>query len=279
MPSQKPFRRWELPKSQTDKLGLCVFVIGGIFLLWYEALHILPTYYPDESSIMKYVHYFAAFVFAFNIYGNMFFLITTDISGRHLLFPSGPSQDGWKYCEKSQCNIPARAHYCKLCQIPVLRRDHHCWFAGYCVGYHNHRYYIAMVTYITLAALYCNIFNASFVFQVKNGITFWNLLSFIGPQFGLLFGYLTWYEFFITLLSSIGFILLLLFSWLLEIQIVQIFSGQTRYERKMNIRDYNMGLKQNIAELLGPRWYLVFLSPWIPCELPGDGLSFPSKGK
>ena len=28
-------------------------------------------------------------------------------------------------------------HYCKVCRATVLKRDHHCYFYGVCVGYYN----------------------------------------------------------------------------------------------------------------------------------------------
>ena len=31
----------------------------------------------------------------------------------------------------------ARVHYCSICKATVLKRDHHCFFYGLCVGYYN----------------------------------------------------------------------------------------------------------------------------------------------
>ncbi len=38
----------------------------------------------------------------------------------------------WKWCEKCEQNQPPRAHHCKVCDVCVLKRDHHCFFTGKC---------------------------------------------------------------------------------------------------------------------------------------------------
>jgi len=37
---------------------------------------------------------------------------------------------------------------------------------------------------------------------------------------------------------------------------------------------YNVGWKDNIKEVLGERWYLTWLVPYIKSQLPNDGISW-----
>lgn len=282
-PPARPVRlRLEAPRSGSDCIAVLVFILGGVFLLWYEVYHILPTYYsnhsnPDTQQEIR-IHYAFAIFFAVNIYGNMFKVMTTDCSkNRYMYMSSSLLPDGWRYCPECDLNLPPRSHHCKICDTCILKRDHHCWFAGCCIGYHNHRYYVAMVTHMVIAGLYCNIFNLSFVVSVKGHLTLYTFLSYIGPHFGWMFGYYDLYTFAITGMTSVGTVLLFLFSWLLYIQVTQIIRGGTQFECKKNIKIYNLGLRQNIREILGKRWYFVLLFPWIPSPLLGTGNQFIMK--
>ena len=279
---KKPIKvRLKLPRTWKDRGSLLVFIFGGIFLLWYELCHILPTYYPDDSQnefLEIYSHIFCAAFFAINIYGNMFKLVTTETSRERFHFFSGSLlPEGWRYCHDCDMNLPPRSHHCKLCDICILKRDHHCWFAGYCIGYHNHRYYVAMVFHMVCAGLYCNIFNLTFVVSVKGTLTLYTFMSYFAPHAGWMFGYNDKYVMAITALTTVGTALLFIFSMMLFTQIRQIIYGQTQHEMKKEIYIYNQGVSRNFLEVLGKRWYLVLLFPWIPSPLYGDGVLFHVK--
>ena len=276
-----PSSRFRLPNTWSDLVAFLLFHFGGVFLLWYELFHILPTYYPaasDKYLLECYIHYIVAIFFAVNIYGNMFKLVTTETSIRRFHFFSGSLlPDGWRYCPDCDLNLPPRSHHCKLCDECILQRDHHCWFAGYCIGYHNYRYYVVMVTHMVLAGLYCNIFNLTFVVTVKGSLTLFTFLSYVAPHFGWMFGYYDKYVLCVTALTTIGTVLLFIFSWLLYIQLVQIVYGQTKYEQKKGIFVFNQGVFHNFREVFGRRWFLVFWFPWIQSPLYGDGVMFHKK--
>lgn len=266
-------RRWALPKGPSDRVALAVFSVGGIYLLWYELYIVLGTYQQEQKTPVT-LHYAIAAFLAVNIYGNMFELITSDVAGSGSIFPSGPPLKGWRYCPVCVRNLPPRSHHCIKCNVCILKRDHHCWFAGYCIGYHNHRYYVALVIHIVIAAVYCDILNFSFVSSVKGEIGVWNMLSFLAPHVGWILGYCSGYTAFVTFMTTTGYLLTFLFLWLLYIQVVQIFGGQSRYERKKGIKRYHLGWKQNLIEVCGKNWYIIVLCPWLPSPLVGDGTEF-----
>lgn len=286
-PAGPVMNRLHLPRNKYDALGILTVIFGGLFLLWYEIFHILPTYYPavdknqeeEMTQLLELcIHYAIAAYFAMSIYGNMYKVITTNTSkSRFRFISSSLLPEGWRYCSECDLNLPPRSHHCKLCDTCILKRDHHCWFTGCCIGYYNHKYYVAMVLQMFLAALYCNIFNLTFVVSVKGHLTLYTFLSYIGPHMGWLLGYYDFYVFLITLLTTVGTVLLGLLSWLLYIQVCQIIFGQTRYECKKNIKKYSFGILHNTKEVLGKRWYLVFLFPWIQSPLVGSGTQFKVK--
>ena len=255
---------------------MCVFLLGGVFLLWYELCHVAIFYHTDWS--WTYVcHYFLSVFFAINIYGNWLMLIFTNTTGKDVIFPSGPPPTGWRYCEKCFSNAPTRSHHCPACNVCILRRDHHCWFAGTCVGYSNHRYFFVLCVHMVAASLYCNIYNWSFVHHVKGHVTIVHLVSYLIPHVTFLFGYETPYTFFVTAISMLGFLLAVLFFCLLCVQIMQLFNGQTMYERKKGVFYYNQGFKANLRDIVGYRMFLTVLCPLVPSRLPGDGIHFTSQ--
>ncbi|GLH03261.1 Palmitoyltransferase, partial [Gryllus bimaculatus] len=53
-----------------------------------------------------------------------------------------------------------------------------------------------------------------------------------------------------------------------------LFKGSVTYEMNHNITDYNKGLKNNVACVFGKRWFISWLCPLIPSELPNDGVNW-----
>jgi len=41
----------------------------------------------------------------------------------------------WKLCVVCEAVTPPRAWHCNICNVCVLKREHHCMFVGYCVGH------------------------------------------------------------------------------------------------------------------------------------------------
>ncbi|KAF5326794.1 hypothetical protein D9619_004046 [Psilocybe cf. subviscida] len=48
----------------------------------------------------------------------------------------------YRYCCSEQLVKPFRADHCRICDMCVLRYDHHCSWIGQCVGARNHKFFI-----------------------------------------------------------------------------------------------------------------------------------------
>lgn len=271
-------QKLKMPHTAKDFLAMGVFFFGGIFLLWYELIHVSTHNFP-QWTLLYTCHLLIAIYFAINIYGNWFMAFLTASSGHNIIFPSGPTPPGWRYCDRCIANRPPRSYHCPVCEECILKRDHHCWLVGRCIGYSNHRYFFALAVHMFLAGVYCNIYNWNFVWSVRGKVTFLNILSFIFPHFTTLIGNETLYTCFISTVSMIGFVLTFLCSWLLQVQMTLLKSGQTQFEKKKGITEYNQNLWTNVDDILGHRKFLVLFWPWLRSNLPGDGLTFHSQSQ
>ena len=65
------------------------------------------------------------------------------------------------------------------------------------------------------------------------------------------------------------------FAALLAYHVRNLIKGQLTHENSHGIHKYNLGLKGNLRAVLGDRWVVAWLFPWIPSKIPGDGLTFP----
>ena len=273
---RKALRNPNFGKTNADKIASSVFLIGGVFTMWYELYHVMPTYQLAVSTQM-FNYFMAAWCFT-GALTNWYKLISTRTFAYSVELNDRKESD-WRYCERCFQFSPPRCHHCTVCNVCVLKRDHHCWFAGCCIGFSNQRFYICMVVYIWLAALYSNVFNALYVYRVMGGFGLSSIFSLAFPHGAAVLGLVDFHQFCISVVSFIGFALLFLFSWLLQIQLTQMYHGQTKHERKQGITQYDLGWRKNVEEVLGHRYKLVLLWAWIPSQLLGDGVTFTKEAK
>lgn len=145
--------------------------------------------YVHSSQQWHLFHSVAGSFIVHNILGNLWLLIATDTSTRSVVL-SSVLRPGWRFCAVCEANAPPRAFHCPTCRVCVLKRDHHCAFAGKCVGYHNFRYFWSLLVYVAVGALYASALNQLFIWDVLGGFTLRNVLRHTFPFAFWLFGHL-----------------------------------------------------------------------------------------
>lgn len=264
-----------VPRKGSDAVAFFFMVIMLFVIALFEVFIVLPLYHEPFTKWYM-IHVFCGLFIFFNVFANLFKVVFTDITGKNLGMPSVLKPD-WSYCPFCKLNAPPRSRHCHVCDECVLKRDHHCIFAGKCVGFANYRYYIFLALYLWLGALYANIFHHEYVTEVVGGFGLGTLVTLFVPVLAWLLGYTTLYEFFVTFMTGLSIFSLVLFTGLLFFQSGIIFRGQTSHERKKNKRDYDQGWRQNVKEVLGEKWYVAWLWPSIKSPLPGDGTNFKQR--
>ena len=190
-----------------------------------------------------------------------------------------------------------------VCGVCVLKREHHCMFAGYCVGHFNHRFFVLFLAWLWLGVLYCTYLNSLYVWTgeiyhfVNIWFTFhrrvrecvpvrhvqvclppshphvWNgLVLDSGDEKYPLLMFFNWNNQVAIFFWSVHVAALLLTTVLLVYHVRLIQTGATTFEANRKINSYNLGWRQNWREVLGERWYLALVNPFVKSKLPHNGV-------
>ncbi|KAL1456419.1 hypothetical protein WDU94_001150 [Cyamophila willieti] len=246
--------------------GFLVIIIPLVF--WFETRTVLPAMYPDFGFWQVY-HTIVAILLLFEIVSNFLYIILVDTSIYSVTMPA-ELKEGWWFCAPCESVAPPRSYHCHMCDVCILKRDHHCRFSACCIGHYNHRYFMLFLFYLTVATIYATYFN---LFFILNYINFnWGLLlKVFFPLAFLVFGLDTSTNhvylviFIVVLVGSLVSLLLLIYHLTL------IQCGVLTFEKNRKLKGYNLGLKANIEQVFGTRWYLVWLGPFVESPLPSNG--------
>ncbi|XP_050501073.1 probable palmitoyltransferase ZDHHC24 [Diabrotica virgifera virgifera] len=251
------------------------FVTGFLLVMipvvyYFELFVVLPRYYIQWSASYNF-HFLTGTIILFNICTNLVAIAMCDTSIRGRVLPTDLKPD-WKFCSVCESLAPPRSWHCSVCNVCILKRDHHCMFTSYCVGLENHRYFMVFLLYMLIATLYASFYNMRFI---SHFITFdfsWKSIFKIVFPLATLFMDWTQNQLFIFL------ILIVLFGAgfsgaLLYFHVDLMFRSVVTHERN-TVSKYDRGRLENVKLVLGEKWYLVWLSPWIESKLPCDGINW-----
>nr|XP_006632439.1 PREDICTED: palmitoyltransferase ZDHHC22 [Lepisosteus oculatus]XP_015205892.1 PREDICTED: palmitoyltransferase ZDHHC22 [Lepisosteus oculatus]XP_015205894.1 PREDICTED: palmitoyltransferase ZDHHC22 [Lepisosteus oculatus] len=156
-------------------------------------------------------------------------------------------------------------HFCKLCKKVILKRDHHCFFTGNCIGNKNMRYFIMFCIYTSGTCLYSLVLGVAYL-TVEYSISFENPLTFL-TLLPLSIGY-----FFLGAVSGLQFFLvLMLYVWLgigltcagfCCQQVLLVARGQTWCQVwKGHLVEARSSWRANLSDVFGSRWVLGLFVP------------------
>ncbi|XP_063717548.1 palmitoyltransferase ZDHHC22-like isoform X2 [Symsagittifera roscoffensis] len=159
----------------------------------------------------------------------------------------------------------ARMHYCKVCRATVLKRDHHCYFYGVCVGYYNLKHFMFVPYWGAVCCAY-SLFVFSIYYPIAYNFNPDTVYKFVNHVMGniLMAGlrrkslYLV-VNITLAILATLNTILLPLIT-LMFLYLTAV--NQTTHEYSKGIRKYSRSLHQNLTEALGPKYWLLLFSPW-----------------
>lgn len=262
-----------LPKNKAEAAVMLFVIVAIPLTYWYELFRVIPNHYGPWSPGHKFYLIFGTFA-AFNIIGNFLAIILTDTSIRGRML-SPHSDCKWRLCADCECLVPPRSWHCDDCKICILKRDHHCMFTSCCIGHFNHRYFLMFLLYVFVTVLLSLYYNVIFIYPYVDLPTWASLFKIIFPMI-MVFVEFTWCQLFlfIVLLQLV----IVLFSGLLLYQHWRLMMvGAVSWELKHNAVKYDYGTWCNVKNVLGDRWFLVWLSPFIRSDLIDDGINWSTK--
>lgn len=264
-----------LPRSPTDRLAMTVTFLGIPFAFIHGIVNVVPSLYPREEDMYVRIGHYALMVYLLvTVLSDLFLTMVTDSSCQQLTLPQ-MSQPGWDYCTYCKQCVPPRTRHCLTCRKCFLRRDHHCYFVGRCIGYHNHRYFILFVFHVFVTALYATILNFQLVFVLNDGFTWRVLVAAILPVMAWMLQLIS-INSIVLIGTSMALLFMIMCGAMLCLHVWHLYKGQTYWESLQSVPQPR-GWFRNAKDVLGSNWWLLWLSPWIPSPLPGDGLHYPPK--
>lgn len=263
------FRKKILPKNLNDFVSCFVLFIGIPLTYLTGVKYLLPAIHDSESFMLK-ISNAMAFFLLLNLSTNWIFCIVTDTSNNDIEPPLDLAElSSWRFCSDCKKHEPPRSWHCKICQSCILKRDHHCMYTGCCIGHWNHRYFLMLLVYMTYSSTYVTVLTFKYIWSYKYD-EFFNLNTIFKLFCPVSMFVLDSASVNFTIIVCILNILAILQSWnLLIYHFKLVLRGAVGYER----RDpkYSLGWRKNLEVVLGERWYLTWISPFIPSKLPTDG--------
>ncbi|OXU27292.1 hypothetical protein TSAR_004453 [Trichomalopsis sarcophagae] len=268
-------RRKILPRTASDILSTTFLLIIVPLLYWFELWVVLPNLY-ESGSAMYIFHFCLGSFIMINIVGNFTYTVLSDTSTQRVVVPTSKMniKEGWRLCAVCTSIAPPRSWHCTTCDTCILKRDHHCIFTACCVGHYNHRYFLMFIFYLFVATVYSFAYNNFFIWSRIHFEFPMTIVKLVFPVAIFIFGFDGSMEQFYLMLYIVTVIGMLFTGALCVYHFNLLFNGCTSDERNKKNYSYSLGWKQNIKEVFGDKWYLVWLMPYVPSKLPQDGVSW-----
>ncbi|XP_063703111.1 probable palmitoyltransferase ZDHHC24 [Culicoides brevitarsis] len=267
-------RKTFLPRSIQDAAATFFFVFMIPITFWFELWIVIPEIHGSWSFFHT-IYFILGLFLLYNISANLLAVILVDTSTKPLMInpPPDAQTKGWIFCATCEAISPPRSWHCPVCDVCILKRDHHCMFSGSCVGHANHRYFIMLLVHLVIATAFSSIYNSYYLWFL-HGADFRNLVSLVNMLFPvavlMVDSSTKQYYLVIYLILVIGSLLvgaLLFYHWNL------VSNGIVVHEKNKRPQfSYNYGFWENWKVVLGEKYYLAWISPFIESPQSHDGI-------
>jgi len=165
-----------------------------------------------------------------------------------------------KWCLKYK---PDRCHHCRICNVCVLRMDHHCPWVYNCIGFRNHKYFMLLLIYTV-----CDLFLISITMFDS---VWWSTRIDVSIATMLMLTFGETFAAFLTVLTTafLAFHIWLMFKAMTTVEFCEKSLKNDSYDSST----WSLGTYNNMCAVLGPNPLLWF----VPLAFPqGDGLTWKS---
>ena len=262
-------------KPYYDKLFLIILITLNIFIYiiyTYETLYksLIPTH--PYTFITLLLTYHIIFILLIISFWKTVSLLPGTIPPYWGFYIGDDDNKRKRYCLICNCFKPERTHHCSVCNICILNMDHHCPWVNNCIGFYNRKYFIQLLGYTLIYAIYISLSLIYFVYDVIINIIDmqWDYNDIIhGCLVTALFGF------------SVAFVVIIgkFFKFHIELVITNSTTIESLdKEHKKENQMYDIGVYENWIQVFGENkllWFLPFEDEsGKPC---GEGLSWKKK--
>lgn len=193
---------WGFYNLRLGKSNLCFASCTGMFtrMLKLRLLNVVAPAYFFMATAVTFVFHFCFFVPAIfpkpetslrgstTLHTALFLFLMFNALGNYVMTirytAESAAETAVPVCSP-HCSDKVDAHYllngrhfCKLCKKVILKRDHHCFFTGNCIGNKNMRYFIMFCIYTSCTCLYSLVLGVAFL-TLEYSVSFENPLTFL----------------------------------------------------------------------------------------------------
>ncbi|XP_070208172.1 palmitoyltransferase ZDHHC22-like [Littorina saxatilis] len=264
--------RWQL--WLLNAAGMLYFFALLLGALAIGLLVTIPDVYKNDLDTMHRRRLAAVFVFVsllLNFACLRYYSTRSHLKADNFMLPQSGEETA--VCRTCQISRPPRAKHCSLCDVCVLKRDHHCFFGGCCVGFHNQRYFIVFCFYTAIGALYSTSVTFSYLSNHYADILSLEFYRLLPPWliWHWYYGYITVNIVAMVLFAYFNFMAFTAGLFYFIFQCFLLWRGQASYEFFTGVKRYSHSLWENLRSVFGPWWFLNFLVPLPFLRSPDDG--------
>ncbi|KAL4237749.1 Zinc finger DHHC-type containing 22 [Mactra antiquata] len=270
-------------EDHTNILTMNVFFFMILSLSVEALIFLIPSVFPESTWIMRGVMLFMIIETVINWHRSYFDTdnyVKAELKQKH--FPDTVDTPAdWVACIKCQVDRPPRAFHCNHCGKCMLKRVHHCFLTGSCIGFYNQRFFVIFCLWSTITSGFCLYLQLTYL-NMDLPLNTVACFTYIPPVAIVQFftGYLSFgqtlliFHFSLTIVAF--FTALFFFLW----HVFLVYEGLTLHEGFKRIYTYSGTLKQHVQLIFGSYLYIPVLI-FIPYrfELVGDGVNWKVRPK
>ncbi|KAK7488947.1 hypothetical protein BaRGS_00019751, partial [Batillaria attramentaria] len=276
--------------SPSLKWKLVLLNIGGI--LYFFALSLgslvigllitLPDLYADDPQALfrrRAVGVYVFIILLLNWVCLVYYHKHSRLTSASSLLPkftAGQGMNEHRSCYDCSIVCPPRTKHCPLCEACVIKRDHHCFFGGCCVGFHNQRYFIVFCFYGAIGALYSTILTFTHLTNHYANPLSYEIYCYLLPWL-LYYWVIGQIQMKTVAMVLFGYFCLMTFlacGFYFGFQCFLLTTGQTFHEWTKGNKRYRQPLLDNLRSVFGPWWLLNFIIPMPFLKSPDNGLDW-----